>query len=108
MKSLSCVQLLATPWTAAYQARPPMGFSRQILEYWSGMPLPSLELLSRICKTLKINEGGFPGGTVLKNLPANTGDEVSFLGQEDPLEKEMARHSIIPAWEIPWTEEPGG
>ena len=37
--SLSCVQLLATPWTAAYQAPPSMGFSRQ--EYWSGMPLPS-------------------------------------------------------------------
>ena len=38
VKSLSCVQLLATPWTAAYQA-PPMGFSRQ--EYWSGLPFPS-------------------------------------------------------------------
>ena len=38
-KSLSCVQLLETPWTAAYQAPPPMGFSRQ--EYWSGVPLPS-------------------------------------------------------------------
>ena len=38
-KSLSCVQLLATPWTAAYQAPPSMGFSRQ--EYWSGVPLPS-------------------------------------------------------------------
>ena len=38
-KSLSRVQLLATPWTAAYQAPPSMGFSRQ--EYWSGMPLPS-------------------------------------------------------------------
>ena len=38
-KSLSCVRLLATPWTAAYQAPPSMGFSRQ--EYWSGMPLPS-------------------------------------------------------------------
>ena len=37
---LSCVWLLATPWTAAYQAPPPMGFSRQ--EYWSGVPLPSL------------------------------------------------------------------
>ena len=35
---LSCVRLLATPWTAAYQA-PPMVFSRQ--EYWSGLPLPS-------------------------------------------------------------------
>ena len=39
-KSLSRVRLLATPWTAAYQAPPSMGFSRQ--EYWSRMPLPSL------------------------------------------------------------------
>ena len=39
MKSLSRVRLLATPWTAAYQASPPMGFSRK--EYWSGVPLPS-------------------------------------------------------------------
>ena len=39
VKSLSCVQLLATPWTAAYQAPPSMGFPRQ--EYWSGVPLPS-------------------------------------------------------------------
>ena len=38
-KSLSHVQLFATPWTAAYQAPPSMGFSRQ--EYWSGVPLPS-------------------------------------------------------------------
>ena len=39
VKSLSCVQLLVTPWTAAYQAPPSMGFSRQ--EYWSGVLLPS-------------------------------------------------------------------
>ena len=39
VKSLSCVRLLATPWTAAYQEPPSMGFSRQ--EYWSGVPLPS-------------------------------------------------------------------
>ena len=39
VKSLSSVQLLVTPWTAAYQAPPPMVFSRQ--EYWSGVPLPS-------------------------------------------------------------------
>ena len=38
-ESLSCVRLFATPWTAAYQASPSMGFSRQ--EYWSGLPLPS-------------------------------------------------------------------
>ena len=42
VKLLSHVQLLATPWTAAYQAPPSMGFSRQ--EYWSGVPLPSLLL----------------------------------------------------------------
>ena len=40
VKSLSRVRLLVTPWTAAYQAPPSMGFSRQ--EYWSGVPLPSL------------------------------------------------------------------
>ena len=41
VKSLSRVQLLVTPWTAAYQAPPSMGFSRQ--EYWSGVPSPSPE-----------------------------------------------------------------
>ena len=45
VKSLSCVRILATPWTAAYQAPPSMGFSRQ--EYWSGVPLPSPKL--RLC-----------------------------------------------------------
>ena len=40
VKSLGCVRLVATPWTAAHQAPPSMGFSRQ--EYWSGVPLPSL------------------------------------------------------------------
>ena len=46
VKSLSRVQLLATPWTAAYQAPPSMGFSRQ--EYWSGLPLPSLGFQVRV------------------------------------------------------------
>ena len=36
------------------------------------------------------------------------GVQVRFLGQEDPLKKEMATHSSILAWEIPWIEEPGG
>ena len=44
VKSLSRVQLLATPWTAAYQAPPSMGFSRQ--EYWSRVPLPSITSLN--------------------------------------------------------------
>ena len=44
----------------------------------------------------------------LKRLPAMQETWVQFLGQEDPLEKEMATHSSILAWRIPWTEEPGG
>ena len=44
----------------------------------------------------------------VKRLPAMQKTRVQFLGQEDPLEKEMATHSNILAWKIPWTEEPGG
>ena len=44
----------------------------------------------------------------VKNLPATQETWVQLLGQEDPLEKGMAAHSSILAWEIPWTEEPGG
>ena len=43
-----------------------------------------------------------------KNLPTVQETRVRSLGREDPLEKEMATHSTILAWEIPWTEEPGG
>ena len=50
----------------------------------------------------------FPGGSVIKNLPAIQETQVWSLGQEDPLEKEMVTHSNILAWEIPWTEEIGG
>ena len=50
---------------------------------------------------------GFPGGSVVKNLPAKQETRVQSLGQEDPLEKGMATHSGILTWEIPWTEEPG-
>ena len=48
---------------------------------------------------------------MVKNPIARAGDtgiSVQFLGQEDPLEEEIAPHSTILAWEIPWTEEPGG
>ena len=43
---------------------------------------------------------------MVKNMPANAG-YVRDTGREDPLEKEMATHSSILAWRIPWTEEPG-
>ena len=53
---------------------------------------------------------GFPVGSVVKNIPANVGNKmwVQSLGREDPLEKEMATHSTILAWEISWTAKPGG
>ena len=50
---------------------------------------------------------GFPGGSVVTDLPAVQETRVGSLGQEVPLEKEMAAHSSIPAWRIPRTEEPG-
>ena len=50
---------------------------------------------------------GFPCGSVV-NLPAMQEMGVRSLGQEDPLEREMATDSSILAWEVPWMEEPGG
>ena len=50
---------------------------------------------------------GLPWWVSDKESTCTTGDAGSVLGQEDPLEKEMAAHSSILAWEIPWTEEPG-
>ena len=54
---------------------------------------------------------GFPGGSVAKTLTAKqeTWETwVPSLGQKDPLEVEMATHSSVLAWRIPWTENPGG
>ena len=77
LSRFSRVRPLETPWTAAHQAPPSMGFSRQ--EYWSGVPLPS---------------------------PTIWETWVQFLGWEDLLEKKTATYSSILAWKIPWTEEP--
>ena len=65
-KSLSCVRLFATPWTAAYKAPPSMGFSRQ--EYWSGLPLPSPDALS-----------GFPTNAMLQSPHSRLDPKVSLL-----------------------------
>ena len=114
VKSLSRVRLLATPWTTAYQAPPSMGFSRQ--EYWvgchcllraEGWMLRKPFIASSFWFVISITLG-FPGGAVVKNLLAMRETWVRSLGQEDPSEKEMATHSGILAWKIPWTEEPGG
>ena len=54
------------------------------------------------------NSGASPVAQVVRNLPAAQELQVWSLRQEDPLEEEMATHSSILAWRIPWTEEPGG
>ena len=54
---------------------------------------------------------GFLDGSAVKNLPAmqeSKVTQVAALSWEDPLEEGMATHSSIPAWRVPWTEEPGG
>ena len=72
------------------------------------MLLYPLLLLSPLLNAIITTKRGFSGGSVVKNPPVNEGDMVQSLGQEDPLEKGMATHSSILAWEIPWTEKPGG
>ena len=66
------------------------------------LPVPFfLNLIFILCWTSLIAQ-------LVKNLPAMQETLVQFLGWEDPLEKEMAAHSSILAWRIPWAEEPGG
>ena len=71
----------------------------------------SLNIYKITCYIHTITLGwGFPGGSVVKNPPANTGDVSSFLGlRRSPGEgNDKPSHSSILAWEIPWTEEAGG
>ena len=72
---------LSDSWTAAHQG--PWDGNSYYLKIW-----------------------GFPGGSDGKASARNVGDPGSILGWEDPLEKEMATHSSILAWRIPWTEDP--
>ena len=123
MKSLSRVWLFANPWTVAYQVPPSMGFSRQ--EYWSGLPFLSPGGLPH--PGIKPRSPAFQAdaltlshqGSQCLSLPWwLSGKESScqcrkykrlrFNPWLDPLEKEMATHSSILAWKIPWSEEPGG
>ena len=118
MKSLSRVRLLATPWTAAHQASPSMGFARQ--ECWSGVPLPSpLSLLLAPVRNLKrkaelgacsilfatiyfalLPSVGFPADSMVKNPPANAEDtgSVPVLGRSpvgNHLEKEWLPTPVL-------------
>ena len=63
----------------------------------------AIENMEQLIKTR-----GFPGSSVVKNLPAVLEMRFPSLGQEDALEKEMATRFRILVWEIPWTEKPGG
>ena len=60
-----------------------------------------------ISMTLYYNNQGFPGGAEVKASACNAGDLGSIPGLGRSLEKEIATHSSILAWKIPWTEEPG-
>ena len=66
-----------------------------------------IETTKATSATARALSAGFPGGQTVMNLFAMQEMQVHSLGWEDPLEKEMATHSIIPAWRTPCTEEPG-
>ena len=92
------VRLLATPWTAARQAPPSLGFSRQ--EHWSGLPFPS--------------PGDLPD---LGTEPRSPALQADSLTSEPPGKSPVGiiysaigrlPHSSTLAWKIPWMEEPGG
>ena len=55
-----------------------------------------------------VREGASLEAQLVKNLTAMQETGVRSLGREDPLEEEMASHSRVLAWRIPWTEKPGG
>ena len=75
---------------------------------WSSHTEKSTKIINLSYMFFVIHSNLLPSGLVVKNLPAMQEMQVQSLGQEDPLEKEMATHSSILAWEIPRTEEPGG
>ena len=92
----------AAPWTVAHQSPLSIGFSRQ--EYWSGLPCPPPRDLP--IPGTEVLSPALAGGFFTTAPPGKP--RVQSLGWKDALEEGMATHSSIPAWRIPWTEEPGG
>ena len=88
VKSLSHARLLATPWTAAYQTLPSMGFSRQ--EYWSGLPLPSHTSEMNWNETRKQREANF------ECLSGRIWPVHKF-----PLITDFRRRAVTPLWNLP-------
>ena len=124
---LSSVQLFVTGWTVPHKAPLSMEFSRQ--EYWSELPFPTpgdlsnprkqfscvscigrgfLPLSTEIVNCFLVKVKSFPMVQTVKCPPAIREIQVRSLGQEDPLEKEIATHFSILAWKVPRMEEPGG
>ena len=118
VKSLSRVRLLATPWTATYQAPPSMGFSRQ--EYWSGVPLPSPNIWIRIIKRQSLqNRQKIWNRHLTKNMNNQCAHEkriqhhsVQFSSFQfshsvvsDSLRPQESQHAscvrVISVWEVP-------
>ena len=110
MKSLSRVRLLVTPWTAANQAPPSMGFSRleySILKY---KYISQDSLLTNISFIMRaVFFVGFMVSSAVTTLLSRTGlSDFTFTFHFHALEKEMATHSSVLAWRIPGMGEPGG
>ena len=106
VKSLSHIQLLATPWTAGSSVHGI--FQARVLE-WDAIAFsidPFSPWESR--RTQESRLPSFPSGSDCKSLPAMQETQVWSLNQEDPLKKGITTHSSILAWRIPRTEEPGG
>ena len=78
--------------------------TKSVHHCWTYAPEPR----NRNCWGLVPQLLGSPSGSARKESACNAGEQAWSLGLEDPLEKEIATHSSILAWEIPWTEEPGG
>ena len=92
----------ATLWTVARQAPLSMGFSRQ--EYWSGLPcLPAGDLLKPL---MELESPALQADSLPNETPGKPRLSVHIYTYI--WEKEMATHSSILAWRIPWIEEPGG
>ena len=92
------------------EPRYPQGFSQITHSKSTKWPLGQKEgTVLHICWFCHLDSvPGIAGGSVVKNPPVKQQIWVQSLRQEDPLEKEMATHSSILAWEIPRSEEPGG
>ena len=88
VQSVSHAWSVATPWTTVHQASRSITLSQSLLKFVS---IESVML------------SNYLSGSVVKNLPVKQETQVWPLSQEDPLEKEMATHSSILTWEVPWT-----